>query len=125
MIVEWLFVIGLWFLVRPRLLQLCRSLAIAGCCPECTLHDAICYGRLWQVLQVLMPGIAFGLAHASYLNQGFLVWLAIMLPTALLGMLWGVAYLLRRRSLVPTIVAHSLNDATESPWGYFRGGKLP
>ena len=96
-----------------------------GCCPDCTLHDAICYGRLWQVLQVLMPGIAFGLAHASYLNQGFLVWLAIMLPTALPGMLWGVAYLLRRRSLVPTIVAHFLNDATESPWGYFRGGNLP
>jgi membrane protease YdiL (CAAX protease family) len=67
-------------------------------------------------LQILMPGVAFGLAHAGYLNQGFLVWLGIALPTAFLGMLWGLAYLLGRRSLVPTIVAHFLNDATALPW---------
>jgi membrane protease YdiL (CAAX protease family) len=66
-----------------------------------------------------MPGIAFGLAHAGYLNQGFLVWLGIMLPTALLGMMWCVAYLLGRRSLVPTIVPHFLNDATALTWIIF------
>ena len=66
-----------------------------------------------------MPGIAFGLAHAGHLNQGFLVWLGIILPRALLGMMWGVAYLLGRRSLVPTIVAHFLNDATVLPWVIF------
>jgi membrane protease YdiL (CAAX protease family) len=66
-----------------------------------------------------MPGIAFALAHAGYLNQGFLVWLGIMLPTALLGVMWGVTYLLGRRSLVPTIVAHFLNDATALPWVIF------
>lgn len=71
------------------------------------------YGR---VMQVLMPGLAFGLAHAGYLSQGFLVWLGIMLPTAFLGMTWGVAYLLGRRSLVPVLVAHFLNDATALPW---------
>jgi membrane protease YdiL (CAAX protease family) len=68
------------------------------------------------VMQVLMPGLAFGLAHAGYLNQGFVVWLGIMLPTMFLGMMWGVAYLLGRRSLVPTMVAHFLNDATALPW---------
>jgi membrane protease YdiL (CAAX protease family) len=72
-----------------------------------------------SALQVLMPGCAFALAHAGYLNQGFLVWLGIMLPTALLGMMWGVAYLLGRRSLLPTIVAHFLNDATALPWIIF------
>lgn len=71
------------------------------------------YGK---VVEVLMPGVAFGLAHAGYLNQGFLVWLGIMLPTMFLGMMWGVAYLLGRRSLVPTMVAHFLNDATVLPW---------
>jgi len=30
--------------------------------------------------------------------------------------MWGVAYLLGRRSLVPAIVAHFLNDATALPW---------
>ena len=71
------------------------------------------YGK---VSQVLIPGIAFGLSHAGYLNQGFLPWLGIAVPTAFLGMMWGVAYLLGRRSLVPAIVAHFLNDATALPW---------
>lgn len=71
------------------------------------------YGK---VMQVLGPGVAFGLAHAGYLNQGFLPWLGIMLPTAFLGMMWGIAYLLGRRSLLPVMVAHFLNDATALPW---------
>jgi membrane protease YdiL (CAAX protease family) len=71
------------------------------------------YGK---AAQVLVPGVAFGLSHAGYLNQGFLPWLGIAVPTAFLGMMWGVAYLLGRRSLLPTIVAHFLNDATALPW---------
>jgi membrane protease YdiL (CAAX protease family) len=71
------------------------------------------YGK---VMQVLMPGVAFGLSHAGYLNQGFLPWLGIVVPTAFIGMMWGVAYLLGRRGLVPAMVAHFLNDATTLPW---------
>src|SRR6266850_5734249 len=71
------------------------------------------YGK---VAQILIPGVAFGLSHAGYLNQGFLPWLGIAVPTAFLGMMWGVAYLLGRRSLVPAVVAHFLNDATALPW---------
>lgn len=74
------------------------------------------YGK---TLQVLIPGIAFGLSHAGYLNQGFVVWLGIMIPTALLGMVWGVAYLLGRRGLVPCMFAHFLNDSTALPWVMF------
>lgn len=66
-----------------------------------------------------MPGLAFGLAHAGYLNQGFLAWLGVMLPTAFLGMMWGIAFLLGRRSVVPGVVAHFLNDATALPWILF------
>lgn len=72
-----------------------------------------------RAMQVLISGVAFGLAHAGYLNQGLFVWLGIMLPTAFLGMMWGIAYLLGRRSLVPTMVAHFLNDATALPWVTF------
>lgn len=74
------------------------------------------YGKF---MQVIIPGLAFGLAHAGYLNQGFLPWLGIALPTAFLGMMWGIAYLFGRRSLVPTIIAHFLNDATALPWILF------
>ena len=69
-----------------------------------------------KVMQVFIPGVAFGLAHAGYLNQGLLPWLGIMLPTAFLGMMWGIAYLVGRRSLIPVMVAHFLNDATALPW---------
>ena len=172
-VVEWLFVIGLWFVLRRRGLffrdfgvwrlgtraawavsLLLAALSIgsnlrllprmhvpisyafwphgfhlfaalilgitAGFCEEVLFRGYLMtqfakagYGR---VLQVLVPGLAFGLAHAGYLNQGLLVWLGIVIPTAFLGMMWGVAYLLGRRSLVPTIVAHFLNDATALPW---------
>jgi membrane protease YdiL (CAAX protease family) len=74
------------------------------------------YGKF---AQVLIPGVAFGLLHAGFLNQGFLTWLGIVLPTAFLGMMWGVAYLLGRRSLVPGMVGHFLNDATALPWILF------
>jgi membrane protease YdiL (CAAX protease family) len=74
------------------------------------------YGK---VMQVLVPGLVFGLAHGGFLNQGFVPWLGIALPTAFLGMMWGIAYLLGRRSLVPGMVAHFLNDATALPWVLF------
>jgi membrane protease YdiL (CAAX protease family) len=74
------------------------------------------YGK---AMQTIIPGLAFGLAHAGYLNQGFLVWLGIVVPTAFLGMMWGLAYLLGRRSLIPVMVAHFLNDATALPWIVF------
>jgi membrane protease YdiL (CAAX protease family) len=71
------------------------------------------YGK---AAQVLIPGVAFGLSHAGYLNQGFLPWLGIAIPTAFLGMMWGVSYLLGRHGLIPAIMAHFLNDATALPW---------
>lgn len=74
------------------------------------------YGKL---LQVFIPGVAFGLSHAGFLNQGFLVWLGIMIPTAVLGMVWGAAYLLGRRGLLPCMLAHFLNDSTALPWVMF------
>jgi len=74
------------------------------------------YGKL---MQVLVPGLAFGLAHAGYWNQGWYAWLGIAVPTAILGMLWGVAYLPGRRGLVPVMVAHFLNDATALSWLLF------
>jgi membrane protease YdiL (CAAX protease family) len=95
----------------------------AGFCEEVlfrgylmTRFSSAGYGK---TIQVLGPGAAFGLSHAGYLTQGWMVWLGIMVPTALLGMLWGVAYLLGRRSLLPSMVAHFLNDATALPWIVF------
>ena len=159
-IAEWLFVIGVWFLLKnrgisfkvlgvwrvgtlsawvlalalavlsilsnlrlfprmhipilyaffPRGFHLLAALILgvtAGFCEEVLFRAFLMtqfaragYGR---AIQVLIPGFAFGLAHAGYLNQGFPVWLGIVLPTAFLGMMWGIAYLLGRHSLLPTL----------------------
>src|SRR5947207_2706970 len=42
-------------------------------------HDRIRQGWLGKFAQVVIPGFAFGLSHAGYLNQGFLPWLGLML----------------------------------------------
>jgi len=67
------------------------------------------------------------LAHSGYSNLGVVAVIGIMVPTAVLGMIWGIAYRLGRGSLVPVIVGHFLNDATALPWIVFivftRGGQ--
>jgi membrane protease YdiL (CAAX protease family) len=70
--------------------------------------------------QIIFPGISFGFSHLGYVVHGFLAGAGIMVPTAVLGMLWGIAYLLGRRGLIPCMVAHFLNDATALSWiGFF------
>jgi Type II CAAX prenyl endopeptidase Rce1-like len=75
------------------------------------------YGKL---AQVVLPGVSFGFSHLGYSVHGFVAAVGIMAPTAILGMMWGAAYLLGRRALVPCFVAHFLNDATALSWvGFF------
>jgi len=74
------------------------------------------YGKAFQVL---IPGVFFGLAHLALLEQGIAIGLGTMIPTALMGMIWGIAFLLGRRSIAPTMVSHFINDATVLPWILF------
>lgn len=76
------------------------------------------YGK---AMQVIAPGIFFGLMHITFIQttHSVVAGLGIMVPTAILGMLWGVAYLLGRRSLLPCIVAHFLNDFFVVAWFLF------
>ncbi len=115
--------IPIWYAFFPRGFHLLAALAIgttAGFCEE-VLYRAFLMTEFAeagynQVTQVVLPGVVFGLTHAGYLNLGFLPWLGIMLPTAFVGMMWGISYLAGRRSLVPAMVAHFLNDATALHW---------
>jgi len=75
------------------------------------------YGK---TAQVIVPGLSFGFSHLGYAIHGFVAAVGIMAPTAVLGMLWGISYLLGRRALLPCMVAHFLNDATALSWvGFF------
>jgi membrane protease YdiL (CAAX protease family) len=115
--------IAIWYAFWPPAFHLFTALLVgitAGFCQEVLFRAFLMtefadagYGK---GIQVVAPGFVFELSHAGYLTPGFLPWLGIMLPTALLGMMWGVAYLLGRRGLVPAIVARFLNDATALHW---------
>jgi membrane protease YdiL (CAAX protease family) len=55
--------------------------------------------------QVGISSVAFGSFH------GFFV-----LQAAVLGAVWGVAYLIGRRSLTPVIAGHAMNNLIAEPW---------
>ena len=72
------------------------------------------YGK---IVQVIASGLFFGLAHAMYaVSGGIHTAIDIMLHTALFGGLFAIVYLLSRRSLMPCILGHFLNDAIVLPW---------
>jgi membrane protease YdiL (CAAX protease family) len=118
--------IPIYYALLPHGFHLAAALLMgttAGFCEEVLFRGFLMtefakagYGK-W--MQIVIPGLAFGLSHAGYLSQGFLPWLGIAVPVACVGMIWGGAYLLGRRSLVPAVVAHFLNDATALPWIMF------
>ncbi len=119
--------VPLWDAFAPSGFHLVAALATgitAGFCEEILFRGLLMtdfaaagYGK---AAQVIIPGISFGLSHLGYSVHGFVAGVGIMVPTAILGMMWGVAYLLGRRGLIPCIVAHFLNDFIALPWvGFF------
>ena len=118
--------IPIYYAFTPRGFHLVAALALgitAGFCEEVLFRGFLMtefasagYGK---IAQVILPGVAFGFAHLGYSVHGIMAAIGIMVPTALLGMMWGVAYLLGQRGLVPCIVAHFLNDSTALPWIIF------
>ena len=74
-----------------------------------------------SIVQVIASGFFFGLAHALYaLRGGLSAGLDIMLHTAFFGSLFAIVYLLSRRSLMPCIFGHFLNDAIVLPWVFLQ-----
>jgi len=86
------FVLITWILVGP-----CEELFFRGFVQETF--------TAWKgpFAGIMAGAILFGLAHFSPL-----LWFRTI-PSALLGLIYGIAYA-KRRSLVPVSVAHSLND---------------
>lgn len=69
------------------------------------------------VAQVLLSSLLFGLAHiAVAANRGWIAALAVIVPTALLGALYAVVYILSRRSVMPAFLSHAINDYAVIPW---------
>lgn len=100
------------------------SALVAGCAAA-LCEETIFRGFIMQELeavgyscwvQVLGSALLFGAAHAGLLRIGTVAGLLVIVPTAILGAFYAVIYLVGKRSLMPVIASHFLNDAAVIPW---------
>ncbi len=82
------------------------------------LMDFLMSRGLPAILQIVFSGVAFGLAHTSWiLARGDIKFtLPAILSTSILGMLLAIIYLVGGRNLGPCIFAHVLINIIIEPW---------
>jgi len=83
------------------------------------IMDMFMSGGFAPILQVIISGIAFGLAHTSWTllaKRDFKVTLPAILSTSVLGILLAIIYLAGGRNLGPCIFAHVLINIVVEPW---------
>jgi uncharacterized protein len=71
------------------------------------------------ILQIIISGIVFGLAHTSWTlltKRDFKVTLLAILSTSILGIFLAIIYLAGGRNLGPCIFAHVLINMVIEPW---------
>src|SRR4030043_238424 len=83
------------------------------------IMDMLMSGGVAPILQVIISGVAFGLAHTSWTllaKRGFKVTLPAILSTSTLGIFLAIIYLAGGRNLGPCIFAHVLINIVIEPW---------
>ena len=71
-----------------------------------------------SITQVIISGVAFGLAHASwtFVKRDFKFALPAIISTSILGIFLAVIYLTGGRNLGPCIFAHVMINIVIEPW---------
>ena len=83
------------------------------------IMDHFMSGGFAPILQVVISGVAFGLAHYSWTlltKRGIKVTLPAILSTSVLGIFLAIIYLAGGRNLGPCIFAHVLINIVVEPW---------
>ncbi|HSQ27570.1 MAG TPA: CPBP family intramembrane glutamic endopeptidase [Anaerolineales bacterium] len=83
------------------------------------IMDMLMSGGFASIIQVLISGVAFGLAHTSWTlltKRDFKVTLLAILSTSVLGIFLAIIYLAGGRNLGPCIFAHLLINIVVEPW---------
>ena len=83
------------------------------------LMDNFMAGGFAPILQVIISGVAFGLAHTSWTlltKRDFKAALPAILSTSILGIFLAIIYLAGGRNLGPCIFAHVLINIVIEPW---------
>jgi uncharacterized protein len=81
--------------------------------------DMFMKGGFAPILQVIISGVAFGLAHTSWTlltKRDFKATLPAILSTSILGFFLAIIYLAGGRNLGPCIFAHVLINIVIEPW---------
>jgi hypothetical protein len=75
-------------------------------------------GGISSLLQVIISGVAFGLAHTAwFLFKGDIKFtIPAILSTTVLGILLAIIYLVGDRNVGPCIYAHVLINIIIEPW---------
>jgi membrane protease YdiL (CAAX protease family) len=83
------------------------------------IMDMFMSGGFNPILQVIISGIAFGLAHTSWTllaKRDFKATLPAIISTSILGIFLAIIYLAGGRNLGPCIFAHVLINIVIEPW---------
>ena len=83
------------------------------------IMDMFMKGGFNPILQVIISGVAFGLAHWSWAllaKRDFKATLPAILSTSILGIFLAITYLVGGRNLGPCIFAHVLMNVVIEPW---------
>lgn len=83
------------------------------------IMDMLMARSIAPVFQVIISGIVFGLAHASWTlltKRDFKVTLPVIISTSILGIFLAIIYLAGGRNLGPCIFSHVLINMVIEPW---------
>jgi hypothetical protein len=83
------------------------------------IMDMLMSGGFASIIQVVISGVAFGLAHASWTllaKHDLTVTLPAIISTSILGILLAIVYLAGGRNLGPCIFAHVMINIVIEPW---------
>jgi hypothetical protein len=83
------------------------------------IMDMLMSGGFAPILQVIISGVAFGLAHTSWTllaKRDFKATLPTIMSTSILGIFLAIIYLAGGRNLGPCIFAHVLINIVIEPW---------
>jgi hypothetical protein len=81
--------------------------------------DTLMSRGVGTILQVIISGVVFGLAHTSwtlFAKRGFKVTLPAIVSTSILGVFLAIIYLAGGRNLGPCIFAHVMINVVIEPW---------
>jgi hypothetical protein len=80
--------------------------------------DMFMSGGFNPILQVIISGVAFGLAHTSWIlaKRRFKFAIPAIMSTSILGIFLAIIYLAGGRNLGPCIFAHVLINIVIEPW---------